>query len=231
MIRKGDADLVQGMVINPKKQTTKKSENVTSLINRIIDLIRNKDKPCSLSELQKEIKDSDLRNRKFLAELSRSDKLRYDEHTEMLSLKSKYGISNIEELKAKIRQSEFGIPEDDELKDVYPGVKNDLELLKKQNFVKVIENEDKSHVLFFRDTSDKFEQKLINPEYAPAVDLLRKIWKDEIKYYDTSDKSKTFLMKRRPAEEMKMRGQKRRKVTKWANEHYFNDIITNSKAK
>jgi hypothetical protein len=231
MFKKADADIVQGMVVNPKKTSSKKSENITSLINRIIDIIRNKEKPCSITELQKEIRDGDLKGRKFLAELSRSDKLRYDEHTEMLSLKSKYGISNIEELKAKIRQSEFGVPEDDELKDVYPGVKSDLERLKRENFVKVIENDDKSHVLFFRDTSDKFEQKMIDNEYKPAIDLLRKIWKDEIKYYDTTDKSQGFLKKRRPIDELRHRGTKRRKVTRWANEHYFNDIITNSKAK
>ena len=230
MNKKVDADIVQGMVSTQKKSSSKKLENITSLINRIIDIIRHKDKPCSITELQKEMKEADLRSRRFVSELSKSDKLRYDEHTEMLSLKSKYGISNIEELKAKIRQSEFGLPEDDELKDVYSGVKNDLERLKRENYVKVIENDDKSHVLFFRDTSDKFEQKLIHPDYKPAFELLRKIWKDDIKYYDTTEKGQT-MMRKRPPEEMRHKGGKRRRITKWANEHYFNDIISNSKAK
>ena len=40
-------------------------------------------------------------------------------------------FSNLEELKAKIRKSELGVPEDDEIKDVYSGVKSDLEKLKR----------------------------------------------------------------------------------------------------
>ena len=231
-MNKKDAEFVQTMVNMQKKSSSKKVENVTALINRIIDYVRIKDRPCSLAELQKEFKGSDFKSSKFIAELGRSEKLKFDEMTEILTIKSKYGISNIEELKAKIRQSEFGIPEDDELKDVYPGVKNDIERLKKENFVKVIENEDKSNVLFYRDSSDKFEQKIIDPEYKSAFELLRKIWKEDIKYHDVSDNTQALVRRKRAPDDSKVKLGKRRRITKLANEHYFiNEIFSATKKK
>lgn len=222
---KKDNELIKSMV-SVQKKPSKREENVPSLINRIIHIIRKKDRPCTLAELEKETKEKDLgKNKRFMNELMRSAKIRYDDRTDMISLKSKYGISNIEELKAKIRESENGLPEDDELKDVYPGVKNDIERLKAENYVKVIENEDKSNVLFFRDTSDKVEKKLIDPDYQPAIELLRKIWRDELRHYDLSEKNQVYIKKRRPSHDLKIKGQKRRKITKRANEHILFDIL------
>jgi hypothetical protein len=228
---KKDAEFMIAMVNQQKKSSNKRAESAVALINRIIDYVRAKDKPCSINELQKEFKGSDLRSEEFKKRLCRSEKLHFDEHTEMLSIKSKYGISNIEELKAKIRQAEFGIPEDDELKDVYPGVKNDIEKLKKENFIKVIENEDKSNVLFYRDTSDKFEEKIVDPLYKPAVEFLRKIWREEIKYHDISDKKQDFIRRKRISDDLKIKPQKRRRINKLANEHFFIAEILNASKK
>jgi len=213
-------------IVSAQKKGIKKDENIPSLMNRIIHIIRNKNKPCSLSELEKETKLKELAsNKKFMRELLRSNKIRFDDKTEMLSLKSIYGISNLEELKAKIRESENGLPEDDELNDVYPGVKNDIEKLKAENYIRVIENTDKANILFYRDASDKFEERLINPDYQSAICLLRKIWKDDLKYYNTGEKTQVYLKKRKFSEELVHKLKKKRKITKTANEHIYSDMF------
>ncbi len=222
---KKDADIFKEMVSAQKKHN-KKDDNIPSIINRIILIIRKFDRPCTLLELEKETKEKDLAsNKRLIAELMRSAKIRFDEKTEMLSLKSKYGMHNIEELKAKIRESDNGLPDDDELRDVYPGVKNDIEKLKAENYIKVIENEDKGNVLFYRDTNDKFEKKLIDKDYEPSINLLRKIWKDDLKYYDTSEKVQVYMAKRKNSSEIVSKPYKRRKISKRANEHILSDLF------
>jgi hypothetical protein len=231
MKKSSDEELFK-MLGTQKQSDKKEKKNVNSIMNRIINYIKNKDRPCSLTELQKEIKEIDLRSREFLVVLSRfSEKLKLDERTEMMSLKSKYALSNIEDLKDKIRTSDFGLLEDDELKDSYPGIRGDIEKLKKENYVKVIHNTDKNcNVLFYRDASDIYEQKLIDPDYQNAISELRKIWKDELNYYDVTDKTQVFIKKRHREEDPRRKGEKKRKITRWANEHIFTEIL-NSKNK
>jgi hypothetical protein len=230
-MKTNDKELVKNLYYTQKVTEPKTKKNLPSIINRLIDYIKKKDRPCSLTELQGEIKEIDLRSKEFLSALSKySEKLKFDERSEMLSLRSKYALSNIEDLKDKIRTSEFGLLEDEELKDSYPGIKNDIEKLKRENYVKVIYNTDKlCNVLYYRDNSDKFEQKLIQPEYQQAIQELRKIWKDDLNYYDVNDKTQVFIKKRLPGEEIKRKSEKKRKITKWANEHIYD--MFNSKIK
>jgi hypothetical protein len=229
--RTTDEELVKNMLLNSKPGEKKAKKNINSIMNRIIDYIKNKDRPCSLNELQQEIKELDLKSKEFLNVIPKfSEKLKFDERNDMLSLKSKYALANIEELKQKIRQSEHGLLEDEELKDSYPGIKNDIEKLKKENYVKVIHNTDKNcNVLYYRDTSDKFEQKLIHPDYQQAILELRKCWKDDLNFYDVTDKQQIFIKKRIRPDDNNRKGEKRRRVTRWANEHIYD--MFNSKVK
>jgi hypothetical protein len=230
-MKANDKDLVKNLYSTHKVVEPKTKKNVPAIINRMIDYIKKKERPCSLTELQAEIKELDLRSKEFLSALSKySEKLKLDERGEMLSLKSKYALYNIEDLKDKIRTNEYGLLEDEELKDSYPGIKNDIEKLKRENYVKVIYNTDKlCNVLYYRDSSDKFEQKLVQPEFSQAIQELRKIWKDELNYYDVNDKTQVFIKKRLPGEEIKKKSEKKRKITKWANDHIYDNF--NSKIK
>jgi hypothetical protein len=223
-MRKGEErKTIEGMVTKPKPITEKKEKSFNSVINRIISFLRKNDKFATLHEINKDLKDYDLKSNKELLNFlsTSSQKLRYDERTETFSLNSKYKIKNIDELKDLIRTSETGIAEDEELTDSYPGVKADLERLKRENYVKVIVNDEKkTNVLFYRDTADRVEKLLIDSEYKEAITELRKIWKDELTYYAKDDEG-TFIRKRkRINEEISKKGEKRqRRNKKLANTH------------
>ena len=230
-MKNSDKELVKNLYSTQKLSEPKTKKNIPSIINRIIDYIKKKDRPCSLTDLQGEIKELDLRSKEFTSALSKYiEKLKFDERAEMLSLRSKYALSNIEDLKDKIRTSEFGLLEDEELKDSYPGIKNDIEKLKRENYLKVIYNSDKlCNVLFYRDTSDKFEQKLIQPEFTQAIGELRKIWKDDLNYYDANDKTQVFIKKRSAGDDVRRKSEKKRRITKWANEHIYDMFTSKTK--
>jgi hypothetical protein len=209
-----ERQVFEQMVSKPKVAAEKKDKkNFNAIMNRIINYLRKNEKFCSLTEINRELKDVDLKsNKEFLTFLAtNSQKLKYDERTEIFSLKSKYQIRTIDELKDLIRTSENGLPEDEELTDSYPGIRSDLEKLKRDNYVKVITNEEKKfNVLFYRDTADNVEKLLIDNELRDAVVELRRIWKDEISFYTRDDE--TFLRKRqRINEDFNRKGEKRQR--------------------
>jgi hypothetical protein len=223
-MRKGDERrTIEGMVIKPKQNSEKKEKNYNSIMNRIINYLRKNDRISTLPEINKELKDYDLKsNKEFLNFLiTSSQKLRYDDRTETFYLNSKYKIRNIDELKDLIRNAEHGLAEDEELTDSYPGVKADLERLKRENYTKVIMNDEKkTNVLFYRDTADRVEKLLIDSEFKDAINELKKIWKEELTYYAKDDEG-TFIRKRqRINDEIGKKGEKRqRRNKKLANTH------------
>jgi hypothetical protein len=234
MKKRDDKDMIVGLISSqkqvPEKRDSKKNYN--AIVNRIINILRNKDHPCSLSELQKEMKDFDLRNKEFLTLVHKYDhKIKFDEKKEIFYLKSKYIMQSIEDLKDKIRSSEHGLLEDEELTDSYPGIRSDIEKLKRENYVKVIFNGEKNtNVLFYRDSADKFEKLMIDPEYTNAIFELRKIWKDELGYYDTNEKN--FLVRKRlRTDTLKKKGEKRRRIKQWQNIHVDQNLLANNDVK
>lgn len=220
-MKKGaDKDVITGMV-TVQKTVKQDKKNYNAIVNRIMNILRKKDHPCTSTELQKEIKDVDFKNKEFLRQLQKYDqKIRYDDKKDMFYLKSKYIMNNIEDLKEKVRVSEMGLMEDEELTDSYPGIKGDLEKLKRENYVKCVYNSEKQcNVLFYRDLGDKYEKLIIDQEYMEALNELRKIWKDELTYYDTSEKNQYIAKKRLRSEPIQKRGEKRRRTKNWQNVH------------
>lgn len=198
-----DAGLINGMVSSQKPKKAKKMKNFKIILNRIIDILRLNGGKISKKELSKKLEDIDLGSRDFYDQLLQYKKIAYDPVRELFELKSEYNLKNIEELKNKIRTSEHGIVEDEELKDSYPGIKDDIERLKSEKFVRVIlNNEKKCNVLFYRDMADEFEKILINPEYDQSIQEIRKVWNLELNH-SSFEQYATILKKRpRPDEEL-----------------------------
>ena len=112
-MKTNDKELVKNLYYTQKVTETKTKKNLPSIINRIIDYIKKKDRPCSLTELHGEIKEIDIRSKEFLSALSKySEKLKFDERSEMLSLRSKYALSNIEDLKDTVFSKEINYCDD-----------------------------------------------------------------------------------------------------------------------
>lgn len=220
-----DKDLFNAMVSVPKTTTsfgegTKRGYN--PIINKIIKILKKREKALTINELQKEIKEVDLRNNNDLFKLiNKSEKLRYDERTETFQLKSKYHLNNIEDLKELIRNCDTSLIEDEELLDSYIGIRSDIERLKKENYIKEIKNEEKKvNVLFYRDLSDKINNVLVDNQYKIAVDELRKIWKDELTYHDNTEENEIFTKKRRLREQHnKKKGERRKRNKNVVNIH------------
>lgn len=228
---KKDKDLIMGMVVVQKPVEKKDKKNYNAMINRLINFLRAKDRPCSLSEIQREMKDIDFKsNKDFFTFLHKFDnKIKFEEKSEMFLLKSKYILANIEDLKEKIRTCDNGLLEDEELTDSYPGIRNDIERLKRENYVKVIHNEEKKcNVLFYRDIADKFEKLLTDNEYKSALTELRKIWKEDLTYYDSNEIEENFLRRKRRLTDISVnKKHKKRKVKHFQNTHIPSLIFPN----
>jgi hypothetical protein len=229
MLKKNDRDTIMSIASAQKVSSTEKTKdkkNYNAVSNRIINLLRTKEKPLTFNEVMKDLKDLlDQKNKQeFIHFISKSNmtKIKFDEKTETFQLKSKYvDMHSIEDLKDKIRLSEYGILEDEELTDAYPGIRSDLEKLKRENYVKLIYNDEKKvNVLFFRDSSDNIEKLLVDNDYKAAVAELRKVWKEDLTYYDGSEGTESFIKKRtRTDSGGKKKGERRRKIRNFANTH------------
>lgn len=227
-----DSQMIIGM-IKKNNQTenvkVEKKMNINFWINKIIDHLKSRDNFSYLQDLLNEYKDLEnyiASNREFFEHLNKTNKIFFDSVKNTLQLKSKYDIKNKEELKEKIKFSEYGLVEDDELLDSYPGIKNDLEKIKQENFVKVINNDEKKfNVLFYRDCSDKIEQITIDPNYQDALKELRKIWKDELNYF--SEETNNLHRKRRSDNDNLRKKERKRKIKMVANSHLSISNISN----
>ena len=58
-MKTNDKELVKNLYYTQKVTEPKTKKNLPSIINRLIDYIKKKDRPCSLTELQGEIKEID----------------------------------------------------------------------------------------------------------------------------------------------------------------------------
>lgn len=209
-----------------------KKINSNVWLNKIIDFLRKNNNTCKLEDISREYKDFEnffKNNPEFSEILKISNKLNYDSNKRNFELKSKYDIKNISQLKHKIQSSEYGIIEDEELFDSYPGIRNDLNNLKKENFLKEIFNDEKKcNILFYRDCADEIEKIIIEPKFEMALKELRKIWNKDLDFF-TNEKVTTFIKKRDRSENHVNKKQKKRKQKAFfANSHLLN-VTQNNK--
>lgn len=220
-----------------------KKINSNVWINKIIDFLRKNNNTSKYEDITKEFKEFEnffKNNPDFLEYLHNSNKLNFDMNKRTFELKSKYDLKNIIQLKQKIQSLEYGIIEDEELLDSYPGIKSDLNVLKNENFVKQIYNEEKKcNVLFYRDTNDEIEKIIIDPKYENALKELRKIWNKDLDFFtnEKANSQNNFIRKRARPDGMNSVGniagrkkqRKRRQKAFFANSHLLN-VKNNSNA-
>ena len=116
---------------NQKPQNAKVVRFIVN-VNRILNVLREFDGNCSKKQLAEKLPDFDFDSKANLEELSQYNRIKYDPVREIFELKSEYNIKNIEDLKQLIKTRKNGILEDEMLNDSYPGIKNDIEKLKKE---------------------------------------------------------------------------------------------------
>ena len=113
---------------------------------------------------------------------SNDKKIHYDPGRELFSLKTSYPtIINKTSFMEYFVKAVQGIQEDNDLRDCYSGIMEDIDELKKANKVRSIYNQDsKQYVLFYRDTEDRIE------DTAKLDDYLIEMWTN-IPKYDTRE--------------------------------------------
>lgn len=175
------------------------SNNYKALINKIKDSIRCKGQNVSLSQVKKEYSNVDFNNPEFYQILANSTKVHFNPESEMFELKCKYPIKNLEDLKNLIKSKENGIPIDSELEDSYRNIKNDIEVLKLEKSLRIIHNEDKKlDVMFYRDIEDPLEKYIQNADFKDALNEIRNVWKNELKYHERNDNNVSVYKEREP---------------------------------
>lgn len=211
---KMDKDLIESMIITQKAPTiTDKRDRskYNAILNRIINYIRTKDKACTLNELNRDFPEFEIKqNKDFLIFLKNNNKIKYEDKTDFISLKSKYNIKNIDDLKLLIKTSEYGVPENEELTDSYPGIKQDIETLKNEKFVKVVHNEEKKeNTLYYRDINDPIEMLITDEKLESALEEIRNIWKKGIENFENYEDPKLYIGKKKKNVGDKKKGDKK----------------------
>jgi len=167
-----------------------------------MEKILKKKRFCNENEmenlLKNELKDQNFRiNEIFKNKIKNYEKIEYFSNNFFLRKKYKL-IRNIDDLNNLLKNSENGIKIDEDLLSAYNSIKKDIDELKKEKKVRIINNkllEDKNkdfkkekeknktfEIMFYRNISDKIEELIINPNYEEAIEELRKIWKkDDLK--------------------------------------------------
>jgi len=224
-----DSNLIMNLAAKTGQSETRKIEKTlssTSWINLIIDFLKKHDGICIYDDLIREFKDLDnfiKTHSDFFEILKNSNKVIYDPKLKTFQIKTKYEIKKLEDLKELIKSSKYGLPEDSELIDSYPGIKKDLEDLKRINFVKVVPNDEKKlNVLFYRDCNDKIEKMIVHPDNQQALQELRKIWKEELNYF--TDEQISYNKKRHRTENDLIGKKRKRKAKLVVNTHLLPDL-------
>ena len=194
-----DGKLIETMIIKDKNPKPKNEQNPKTIINLIINFCNSHNGQAMKKEIEKNL--GIQINETFLKYLSEYKKLIYHRDKEIFQLHSEYNLRNKDDLKSKIRDSDYGLLEDEQLKTSYPGIERDLESLKNEKFVKVIFNSEKKiNVLFYRDKSDPYEKKIIDPSNEEALKEIRKTW-NELDTSQITRNTNYYLSKKiRPSE-------------------------------
>lgn len=220
-----DGDLIRDM-FSAKKLTAsdrRDSAKYISVVNRIIEYLRKNNHQASISEIQREISDFDIKgNKEFLNYIKvKLENVKFDENYDTLSIVSKYKLKNIEDLKEKIKSSEYGLLDSLELHDAYPKIKEDIERLKKENRIKVIHNEEKiSDVLFHKDKDDPIEKLLSDDTKLEALTFIRTTWNNIKAHENYEDK-----LKYRGKDKIRNIDLKKERKRKLKNRKYLNKHI------
>jgi hypothetical protein len=148
--------------------------------------------------LKNELKDQNFRiNEIFKNKIKNYEKIEYFNNNFFLRKKYKL-IRNIDDLINLLKNSENGVKIDEDLLSAYNTIEKDIEELKKEKKVRIINNkilEEKNkdfkkekeknktfEIMFYRNISDKIEELIINPNFEEAIEELRTIWKkDDLK--------------------------------------------------
>lgn len=218
-IRKGNSDrnLIESLGSGNKNLIKKKDMNINTVIDSVINVLRENKGNIAKEKLKRMV--SDLNDSETFEKVMRSTKINYDPNTEMINIVSATKIKSLEDLKKEIRESKTGMMVDKELMDSYQGIEQDIERLKRENFVTVIKNEDNNcEVLFYRDMDDKYE-KLIE-ENKDVINELRELWKKNDLINNIKQKDFTVSRQKRPREQTeqieifktKSSGRKKRKT-------------------
>ena len=191
-MKKEDESLINSLYSKKKVESNDIDRvHYNTYVNLIIDHIREKERAVTFNEIVKKLKIRE--NSEFFNYLEQNNtKVLFDKVSKKFSLLTKYAIKDINELRELIKRSVNGVPEDKELYDSYSGVKNDIELLKYQNAVKSIQNDEKKvNVLFYRERNNEVDKLLIDKNYDEAFLMLRDIWKG-LKNYEIYNNSKKY---------------------------------------
>jgi hypothetical protein len=148
--------------------------------------------------LKNELKDQNFKiNEIFKNKIKNYEKIEYFNNNFYLRKKYKL-IRNIDDLINLLKNSENGVKIDEDLLSAYNTIEKDIEELKKEKKVRIINNkilEEKNkdfkkekeknktfEIMFYRNISDKIEELIINPNFEEAIEELRTIWKkDDLK--------------------------------------------------
>jgi len=187
--------------INQTNQHRNREINFNLIIEKMEKILKKFGK-CDENEmesyLKNELKDNNFKiNDIFKNKIKNYEKIEYFSNNFYLRKKYKL-IRNIDDLNNLLKNSENGIKIDEDLLSAYNSIKKDIDELKKEKKVRIINNkllEDKNkefkkekeknktfEIMFYRNISDKIEELIINPNYEEAIEELRKIWKkDDLK--------------------------------------------------
>jgi hypothetical protein len=224
-----DGDMIRYMHSEKKLTTSDRRDpqRYNAIVNRIIENLRKNNHSATLSDLQRVITDFDIKgNKEFINFVkSKCENLRYDDNNDSLLIVSKYQIKNIEDLKEKIKASEYGLPENLELEDCYPKIKEDIAKLKKENRIKVIHNEEKKlNVLFYKDKDDPIEKILSDETKSEALKFIRTTW-NSIKAHENFEDREKYLGKKQIRAESKKERKRKLKNRKFLNTHLNNEEL------
>ena len=187
--------------INQTNQHRTKEINFNLIIEKMEKILKKK-RLCSENEmenlLKNELKDQNFRiNEIFKNKIKNYEKIEYFNNNFFLRKKYKL-IRNIDDLINLLKNSENGVKIDEDLLSAYNTIEKDIEELKKEKKVRIINNkilEEKNkdfkkekeknktfEIMFYRNISDKIEELIINPNFEEAIEELRTIWKkDDLK--------------------------------------------------
>lgn len=128
-----------------------------------------------------------------ISDLKSPKKLEYDASKKEVYLKAKYSLNNKEDLKNLVKNSKYGILRED-LKYSYRKVERDIDdLVQDKTFRKIgVDEDNRSHILIYRDKNGEIEKFMNDPVYAESVANVRKIWNETPKRALNKEVEKTI---------------------------------------
>ena len=149
-------------------------------INRLIDALKEYFKKyitkdtVHISDILTQSDIKRLDRSKIIEAFKNNFKFHFDEHKNSFSRKKKYDIQNAHDFLFLLKSNRNGIEEDEDLYECYFKLKDDIELLKSENRIRVVDclNPTKRTFLFAK--HDLFDS---DPQILKAPNLMKEHWK------------------------------------------------------